>query len=53
MKMYRITQFCRMRRGVWIMELHGMVVISKQSGKTNTYQLWKRMKALKMMGCMN
>jgi hypothetical protein len=39
--------------GMWIMELHGMVVISKRSGKTNTYQLWKRMKALEMMGCMN
>jgi hypothetical protein len=26
MKMHRITQFCQMQRGMWIMQLHGMVV---------------------------
>jgi hypothetical protein len=26
MKMYMITQFCQMQRGMWIMQLHGMVV---------------------------
>jgi hypothetical protein len=38
-----------MQRGMWIMQLHGMVVIRKQSRKTNTYQVWRRMKALEMM----
>jgi hypothetical protein len=38
-----------MQRGMWIMQLHGMVVIRKQSRKTNTYHVWRRMKALEMM----
>jgi hypothetical protein len=53
MKMYRITQYCRMKRGMWIMQLHKMVVIRKQSRKTKTYRGWRRMKALQMMGCLN
>jgi hypothetical protein len=39
--------------GVWIVQLHGMVVIRKRSRKTNTYRVWRRMKALEMMGCLN
>jgi hypothetical protein len=38
---------------LWIMQLHGMVVIRKQSRKTNKYRVWTRMKALEMMGCLN
>jgi hypothetical protein len=52
-EMYKITQFCRMQRGMWIMQLHGMVVSRKRSKKTNTYWVWQRMKALEMMGCLN
>jgi hypothetical protein len=33
MKMYKIMQFCWMQRGMWIMHLHGMVVIRKRSRK--------------------
>jgi hypothetical protein len=31
---------------MWIMQLRGMVVIRKRSRKTNTYRVWRRMKAL-------
>jgi hypothetical protein len=53
MQMFRITQFCRMRRGMWIMQLHGMAVIRKWSRKTNTYRVWRRMKALETMEFLN
>jgi hypothetical protein len=53
MQMFRITQFYRMQRGTWIMQLHDMVVIRKQSRKSNTYQVWRRMKALETMEFLN
>jgi hypothetical protein len=31
---------------MWIMQLHRMVVIRKRSRKTNTYRVWRMMKAL-------
>jgi hypothetical protein len=53
MQMYKITQFCRMQSGMWITQLDGMVVIRKRSRKTSTYRVWRRMKALETMGCLN
>jgi hypothetical protein len=42
-----------MQRGMWIMQLHRMAVIRIRSRKTNTSQVWRRMKALETMGCLN
>jgi hypothetical protein len=33
--------------------LHGVVVIRKRSRKTNTYRVWRRMKALETMEFLN
>jgi hypothetical protein len=42
-----------MQKGMWIMQLHRMVVIRKQFRKSNAYRVWRRMKALETMGCLN
>jgi hypothetical protein len=39
--------------GMWITQLHGMVVIRKRSRKTNTYRVWRRIKAMELMEFLN